>query len=539
MVVKAEKARELASVGYNDCTIPLAKLNRDFHERATRFILVAVTLIGIAYIALLPPWEGFDEYAHWSSIQQIADTRTLPYYGHAYISADVNAYAGPMPYNSIAPFSEAGRETYRSFRERGGRSVEEPAISRYRPGVEINWEAQHPPLFYLLMVPVYEMTKAFGWVHHLFVLRLAAWVLAVAGLAVGAIATERIVGKEEPAAGPIMAGFPFLIPQFFPEMARVGNDSLCLFFMGIAWALTVWLLRRDARLYQSFALGMVLGLGLLTKAFFLPISAGIGALLAIRWWRDRSLCKARDLLAVVAIASLVGGWWYVRNYMLYGSFVGANDFLQANGGIGFWEGMRHNFSIIVFLRGLVTLAVTFSLGWTWSLVWAPEMLFAIPLTLLAVTIGPWLLRLRDMEPLDWAPAIIVGPFLLGLFAHLLYGIAIGRLIWTPGWYLHVVAAPIAFAMVRGWRTPRLNVFLLVASVGAMAVVWGLQLSLFSGCSTKSGALKYYSFEGSDCIVDPIMLGVLTIPVLSAIAIALAIPFLLVGLRSLRGVYSGG
>src|ERR1700719_1455185 len=200
------------------------------HEYATRLILIAVPLVGIAHIALLPPWEGFDEYAHWSSIQQIADTHTLPYYGRAYISADVDAYAGPMPYGTIVPFDKTGRETYRGFRERGGRSVEVSAISRYRPGAVLNWQAQHPPLFYLLMTPVYEMTRGFGWVHHLFALRLAAWMLAVAGLAIGVIATTRMVGKEEPAVGPIMAGFPFLIPQFFPEMARLGNDSLCLFF---------------------------------------------------------------------------------------------------------------------------------------------------------------------------------------------------------------------------------------------------------------------------------------------------------------------
>jgi len=351
------------------------------NEFATWLILIAVTLVGIAHIALLPPWEGFDEYAHWSSIQQIADTHTLPYYGRAYISADVDAYAGPMPYGTNAPFDKTGRETYRGFRERGGRSVEVSAISRYRPGAGLNWEAQHPPLFYLVMAPVYEMTRDFGWVNHLFALRLAAWALAVVGLTIGAIATGRIVAKEEPAVGPIMAGFPFLIPQFFPEMARLGNDSLCLLFMGITWALTIRVSQHGAQLRHSLALGVVLGLGLLTKAFFLPISAAIGTLLAARWWRDRSLDKARDMLAVAAIASLIGGWWYVRNYVLYGSFVGAADFLQADAGFGFWEGMRRNFSIAEFLRGLGMLAGTFSLAGTWSLARLPEVLIAVPLAL--------------------------------------------------------------------------------------------------------------------------------------------------------------
>src|SRR5262249_17732630 len=141
-------------------------------------------------------------------------------------------------------------------------------------------------------------------------------------------------------------------------------DSLCLFFMGIAWALTLRPLWHGAALRHPLMLGMVLGLGLLTKALFLPISVGIGAVLAARWWRDRSLRQARDLLAVAAVASLIGGWWYVRNYILYGSFVGANDFLQANPELSFWEGMRHNFSVAELLRGLGMLAGTFSLAGT-------------------------------------------------------------------------------------------------------------------------------------------------------------------------------
>src|SRR5262249_11248742 len=160
------------------------------------------------------------------------------------------------------------------------------------------------------------------------------------------------------------AGFPLLIPQFFPEMARLGNDSLCLLFMGIAWALTIRLLQHERQLRQSLALGAVLGLGLLTKAFFLPISAGITALLAERWWRDRFRSKARDVVAVAVLASLIGGWWYVRSYVLFGSFVGANDFLQVNAELGFWEGMRRNFSIAEFMRGLGMLAGTFSLAGT-------------------------------------------------------------------------------------------------------------------------------------------------------------------------------
>jgi len=84
----------------------------------------------------------------------------------------------------------------------------------------------------------------------------------------------------------------------------------------------------------------------------------------------------------------------------------------------------------------------------------------------------------------------------------------------------------------------LNAVLAAACVNTMVIAWALQLSLFSGCATKSGAQKYDSFEGSDCIVDPLTLDALTTPVLAGIAVALAAVLLLMGLRSLYGASTG-
>ena len=37
----------------------------------TALLLLATALVGLAHIAFLPPWEGFDETAHWSYIQEL------------------------------------------------------------------------------------------------------------------------------------------------------------------------------------------------------------------------------------------------------------------------------------------------------------------------------------------------------------------------------------------------------------------------------------------------------------------------------------
>jgi hypothetical protein len=55
-------------------------------------LLNGYLFLGISHVAFLPPWEGFDETAHFSYIQQIADTGSLPKQNRAKISKEVEEY---------------------------------------------------------------------------------------------------------------------------------------------------------------------------------------------------------------------------------------------------------------------------------------------------------------------------------------------------------------------------------------------------------------------------------------------------------------
>ena len=60
-------------------------------------------------------------------------------------------------------------------------------------------------------------------------------------------------------------------------------------------------------------LGLTLGLGLLTKAFFVPITAGIAGLLAFVALRDREWRHLLDGAILLALALALGGGWYTSN----------------------------------------------------------------------------------------------------------------------------------------------------------------------------------------------------------------------------------
>src|SRR5437868_12356123 len=86
-------------------------------NRTIFLLTTAIVLFGVSQILVLPPFEGFDETAHYSYIREIADTHAIPVFGRSTITAGVGDYrrGGPMPYSSVVPFDSNGGWTYATF----------------------------------------------------------------------------------------------------------------------------------------------------------------------------------------------------------------------------------------------------------------------------------------------------------------------------------------------------------------------------------------------------------------------------------------
>jgi len=493
---------------------------------STWMLLVAVFLVGIAALTLLPPWEGADETAHWSYIQELADLHHAPRSNIDTLSADIAHYAGPQRYSDTEPFDETPFPTYRSFHE-APVAIGSVAPTRYQPSDTVNWEAQHPPLYYQLMVPAYRALHALPFRDHLEGLRFVSWLMAFTGLALGALATLYLAPDWAKPSAPLMAAWPFMAPQFFFALARLGNDSLCLLLDGLVWLLVLRLTSRVDRpigflLPEALLLGVTLGLGLLTKAFFLPISVGVTAYLVFLAWRSAAPVKAVLAFTVLGVALAIGGGWYIAQYAVTHDLTGGGDFvaLKRNGGLA--AGLAAHADPVALVRGFAAMAATLVWTGSWSLAKPPEILILGPLLLVLIPLATWLSRLRNRPPLAWAPMFLVGPLVLSLCYHVVAYLALtGSGASTPGYYLHILAAPMAFAVSLGWRKgivlPALWLYTALFTVG----VWTLEASMFSGCAAKLKVDPHFSFKGATCFVDIEQLAVLGHPAVAAAALGLA------------------
>lgn len=115
----------------------------------------------------MPPFEGFDETAHYSYVQQIAESGTLPRLNNP-LSAEVSDYLRVAP----SAVSLHARWSYQTFFAALSDVIDAGCTAAHAPRDqtwpwraseqgENNWEAQHPPLYYIVLATILNLSN--GW----------------------------------------------------------------------------------------------------------------------------------------------------------------------------------------------------------------------------------------------------------------------------------------------------------------------------------------------------------------------------------------
>lgn len=128
-------------------------------------------------------------------------------------------------------------------------------------------------------------------------------------------------------------------PQFVFISASINNDNIMNALGAIVLTLLVYIATAQRREPTSqrvlVLLGVLCGLAALSKLTGLGLLAfAIVTLVVISARRGQPLPSlARDAVLVAGLAALVAGWWYVRNWILYGDVTGLAPMLV-------WVGQR-------------------------------------------------------------------------------------------------------------------------------------------------------------------------------------------------------
>lgn len=206
----------------------------------------------------------------------------------------------------------------------------------YVPGASRSHQAQHPPLYYMLAAPVWRAFSArpvqtVSYVDkrsaesHRFSVPGAVRPVRLVSVVLGAVTllfawwTARTVFPGRPVVWLGSAALTAFTPMFTYMSSVINNDAL----LGVVFAATAWRWARAVRFGAGARdlaiLGVLLGIGLNVKETALGLAAVSVVVLGIEpGARSLGQRVARTAL-VLGLTAGLGGWWFVRKWLVYGS----------------------------------------------------------------------------------------------------------------------------------------------------------------------------------------------------------------------------
>jgi hypothetical protein len=481
-------------------------------------IMLIFTLLSTANVLLLPPYEGFDETAHYSYISILADRHEIPDFRLTVLDATIenDRWGLPRPYMAIPPFEVNGGLTYSEFFNNDADVERETAVSRlwqmprekvsYRPGHDRNWEGQHPPLYYLMMILPYRLASTWPPGERLLFLRLFSVALACGSL-VFWLNAIRLFQSPSSRRLLLLAGLAVVfLPSLVYDLARIGNDSLAaLLFAGTFYFLLSTYVNKQKQVRDYVGLATTLGLGLLSKLFFLPLLAGA---ILFSVWLGLQVTKIRlgpllfRVLLLLGGPLLLAGWWFGLCYFRYGAAITSSEiYLFQHIADPPGDQLTSIQFFVKMIRAMMGFVATFLWCGTWSLVRPPVYLYACFLPLFMLIICGLISLVRGHVETDTRQIIVVAlflvvPLLLGFVYHMYLrvkftGIGIG----TGGYYLFfawpIIGIWFAFSFEATKTVPlKIAVLLAFALITFFEVAgWWRSALIYSGIVEKVGTIK--------------------------------------------------
>lgn len=285
-------------------------------------ISLAYFLIGIVYALSTPPLEASDEYKHFPFVQYVQQNWRLPELEPEEPGLWLQEGAQPPLYYGLMALLILPVDT-----------TDLTAVHQSNPHAFVGNPNQIGNKNLIIHQPNQEAFPWQGTVLAIYLIRLAS-----IGLGVGTIWIVFRLGTLlfDERTGLLAAALTAFNPMFLFVSAAVNNDSLAIFLghLGLFLLVQLWLSTPEPRKAWRpyFILGVVLGLGLLTKLSLGGLLGLAGLALAWKAWQEKrwtTFFVGGPL--ILGPALLIAAPWLWRNWQLYGDLTGLNVFIEVQG----------------------------------------------------------------------------------------------------------------------------------------------------------------------------------------------------------------
>jgi hypothetical protein len=400
----------------------------------------------VFYCSFVPLWEGYDEFSHYAFVEHFAITHSLPNARNT-LPGDLaeSLKLAPVPWTirqwttdwtSHDAFWHLPLDT-RKVKERALKDL--PRIS-VPNGSQIQlYEAQQPPLAYLVFWLWYPLLRNADLLTCAWMIRMAGAVIGSLVIPLGFLTARRILNNDLSALG--VTALIASMPELFMLTDHGGNEPLAIVLATTA----VYCLARK----WHPALGIVLGCGLLTKAYFLTLIPAIAVIYAMRWWRQplARMRIASQLLIVFGTALAIAGWWYGHALYATGTLTGDQVAIAAR---------RSTISSLSAMTSIHWLRVAdftlFTHIWLggWSFLVLRTWMYRVFEVILAAAVVGLLVKLRKLASSPIAICLMLLFFFwAGLAWQALVGFRATGEAGVAGYYAYALVVPEALCLVCG------------------------------------------------------------------------------------------
>jgi len=263
-------------------------------------------------------WEGYDEWAHFAYIQQIAEQGQLPARsGNVPDEIQRSLELAPLSYSAAEVVPGAiTHDAYWRLPE-SDRLRRELELRKLTPSYKLpdaserrvtQYEAQQPPLYYLLLAAPYLAIQHWSLPAQVLTLRVIS--LMIAGIA---LLLAYVIARQVALTRHLAIWVTIMLVSFsgvLIDVCRVGNDSLAITLSSAVILCSLRILRRHSGIVDWVVLGIVLATALLTKAYTLAFVPLLFVLIAIQLLVRKSSVRGNVFGAFTAflITASVAGW---------------------------------------------------------------------------------------------------------------------------------------------------------------------------------------------------------------------------------------